>query len=116
MEILLPAMPLICGVAKVTNYFFLTSLGNASLTGAQDQKPVIYRNTVSRSNSFFICPPTGESVLFKRNEISYVTITINKTGISYNPIEKGTYNTWDKPIIQGLSKNSCTGKKYVYLN
>ena len=114
MKILLPAMPLLyiyrCGIAKVTNYFFLSSIGDEPKTGSQAQKPAISRNTISSSNSFFSCPATGEHVLFERNEISYNTININKTGLSNNPIETGTCARSAKPIMKGFAKINTSNK------
>ena len=119
MKILLPAMPQLYiysrGIAKVTNYFFLSNIGDKSKTGVQASNPAICRNVIFTLNSFFISPATGEAVLSERNEISYTTIAINKSGISQNPIEKGTCNTWDKPSIKGLPKighpsKICTSK------
>ena len=91
MKILLPAMPLytyIDGIAKVTNYFFLSSIGDDPQTGVQAQNSVTPRITISSSIPFFLCPATGEHVFFERNEISYNTININKSSISNNPIEQ----------------------------
>lgn len=116
MKILLPAMPLytyIDGIAKVTNYFFLSSIGDDSQSGAQAQNSAMSRNTISSSIPFFICPATGEHVLFERNEISYNAININKTGISNNPIETGTCNKSVKPIMKGFAQIN-TGNKNVY--
>jgi parallel beta-helix repeat protein len=56
-------------------------------------------NTVWAAGTF----APGDSILFKRGNTFYGTITISESGTIGSPIILGAYGTGDKPIITGLS-------------
>ena len=57
---------------------------------------------MNKLNSFFLTLKPGDSVLFKRGDTFYGTITVNASGTSSSPIVLGAYGTGNKPVITEL--------------
>ncbi len=100
--ILLAAMLCLCGMAKATNYYFSTVSGDDSRTSAQAQNPNTPWKTITKLNAVFSTLVAGDSILFKRGEIFYGSITIGKSGTAANPIKFGAFGTGAKPVISGF--------------
>ncbi len=88
--------------AWATNYYFSSSLGNDSRTSTQAKNSSTPWKTISKLNSFFGSLQPGDSVLFKRGDTFYGSITVNKSGTSSSPIVVAAYGTGNKPIITSL--------------
>src|SRR6185312_8423342 len=84
--------------AEATNYYVSAS-GNDANNGTSTTTPW---KTLDKVNSFTGLVP-GDMVLFNRGETFYGSITINKSGISGNPITIGAYGTGANPIITGFT-------------
>jgi hypothetical protein len=100
--ILLAAMLCLCGMANATNYYFSTVSGDDSRTSAQAQNPNTPWKTITKLNAVFSTLVAGDSILFKRGEIFYGSITIGKSGTAANPIKFGAFGTGAKPVISGF--------------
>lgn len=81
---------------------YVSSSGNDNNDGSIDNP---YK-TLAKVNMIFSTLNAGDSILFKRGEIFYGTLTINKSGTVSNPIVIGAYGTGTKPIFTGLQNMS----------
>ncbi|MEO6454840.1 MAG: right-handed parallel beta-helix repeat-containing protein, partial [Ginsengibacter sp.] len=94
---------LFCAITtRATNYYFSAISGDDSRTTLQAQNPATPWKTLSKLNSFFSTLNPGDSVLLKRNETFYGSITTTKSGVSGNPIVIGSYGKGNKPVITSL--------------
>ena len=100
--ILLAAMLCLCGMANATNYYFSSVSGDDSRTSAQAQNPNTPWKTITKLNAIFSTLVAGDSILFKRGEIFYGSITIGKSGTASNPIKFGAFGTGAKPEVTGF--------------
>src|SRR5690349_14836445 len=99
--LLLPAA-LINFSSKGANYYFSTSQGDDSRTSTQAQNPSTPWQTLNKLNSIFATLKPGDSILFKRGDTFYGTITISVSGTATAPIVLGAYGNGNKPIISEL--------------
>src|SRR6476646_4597409 len=84
---------------KGANYYFSTSTGDDSRTVTDAQNPATPWKTLNKLNSFFSSLKPGDSILFKRGDIFYGSITITKSGTSLLPIVFSTYGIGNRPVI-----------------
>src|SRR3954447_26306731 len=84
---------------KGANYYFSASQGDDSRTATQAQNPNTPWKTLSKLNSFFASLKPGDSVLFKRDDTFFGSITIAVSGTSSAPIILGAYGSGNRPII-----------------
>lgn len=89
---------------KGNTYYFSSISGNDSRTTTQAQKSATPWKTLSKLTSFFSSLKPGDSVLFKRGEVFYGSITISASGSAALPIVLSSYGTGSLPIISGLQK------------
>ena len=90
-------------IAKATNYYFSSVIGDDNYSITQAQNPFTPWKSLYKLNSFFSNLNSGDSVLFKRGEIFYGSIVINKSGTPGNNIIISSYGTGANPIITGLT-------------
>jgi parallel beta-helix repeat protein len=88
---------------KSANYYFSSISGNDSYSSIQAKSPLTPWKSLSKLNSFMGNIQAGDSILFKRGEIFYGSLIINKSGTAANPIVFSTYGTGAKPILSGLT-------------
>lgn len=88
--------------AEATNYYFSNDLGNDERTPRQAQNPSTPWKTLNKLNAYFSNLQPGDSVLLKRGESFYGSITVNKSGSANSPIVIGAYGTGNKPVITSL--------------
>lgn len=84
---------------KGANYYFSSSQGDDSRTTSEAQNPSTPWKTINKLNSFFSSLKPGDSVLFKRGDIFYGSITITVSGTASAQIVLGAYGTGNKPVI-----------------
>lgn len=89
-----------------TAYYFSSVSGNDEYSSLEARNPSTPWKTLDKLNSFFINLNTGDSVLFKRNEVFYGTIKVSKSGAVFAPIYFGAYGKGLRPEISGLSSLS----------
>lgn len=87
----------LCANAK--NYY-ISATGNDANTGTSTAAPW---KSISKVNSYFSSMAAGDSILFKRGETFYGTITVNKSGTSTSPIVISAYGTGAMPVISGMT-------------
>ena len=92
----------ISGVANATDYYFSTSTGDDNRTSLQAQNASTPWKSISKLNSFFSSLNAGDKIYFKRGEIFYGGITVNKSGTSASPITISAYGTGADPVITGF--------------
>jgi len=86
---------------QAKNYYFSRS-GSDSYNSIQAQNATTPWQSIAKLNSVFSTLVAGDSVLFKRGDIFYGTITVNRSGGSGKPIVIGAYGSGNKPVITGL--------------
>ncbi len=84
------------------NYYFSTSQGDDSRTATQAQSPGTPWKTLNKLNSLFANLKPGDSVLLKRGDTFYGSVTISASGTSSSPIILGAYGSGNKPVITEL--------------
>ncbi len=85
--------------ANATNYYF-SATGNDSNNGTSISTPW---QTLSKFNSVFSSRSPGDSLLFKRGDTFYGTLTISRSGTAGSPIIIGAYGTGANPVITGFT-------------
>src|SRR5436190_16862712 len=100
--LLLTLVVLFATTTNATNYYFSAISGDDSRTSTQAKSSSTPWKTLSKLNAFFSSLQPGDSVLLKRGETFYGSITAAKSGISGAPIVIGAYGTGSKPIITSL--------------
>ena len=85
------------------NFYFSTISGDDSRSTTQAQSPSTPWKTISKLNSFFGSLLPGDSILFKRGEVFYGSIVVNKSGTASLPIVIGAYGSGVKPVITGFT-------------
>src|SRR5215217_4019470 len=91
---------LVClfNLTKANTYYFSALSGDDSRTSIQAQRFSTPWKTLGKLNSFFSSLQPGDSVLLKRGETFYGSITVSKSGTSTAPIVIGAFGTGDKPV------------------
>ncbi len=92
------------GSAQAANYYFSPWSGDDTRTSAEAQSASTPWKSTSKLNTFFSSLQPGDSVLFKRGETFYGSITISKSGIKGSPIVIGAYGTGNRPVITALTR------------
>ncbi len=90
---------LFASTANATNYY-ISSTGNDANAGTSITAAW---KTIARVNIFFSSMAAGDSILFKRGEIFYGAIIVNKSGSSTKPIIISAFGTGARPVITGLT-------------
>src|SRR3954465_6419370 len=88
--------------AKGANYYFSASSGDDTRTTLQASNPSTPWRSLSKLNTFFSSLQAGDSVLFKRGDTFYGSITVNKAGTASLPIVLGAYGIGSKPVISAM--------------
>ncbi|TKK70345.1 T9SS type A sorting domain-containing protein [Ilyomonas limi] len=91
------------GEARATNYYFSSSKGNDSRTAIQAQNPATPWQSLKKLNSFFNNLKPGDSVLLKRGDTFYGSITVSTSGAASLPIVISAYGRGGKPVISGFT-------------
>lgn len=85
-----------------TNYYFSSVSGDDTRTSTSAQNPSTPWKTIDKLNSISGSLQPGDSVLFKRGETFYGTMTIYSSGVSGKPVYYGAYGTGANPLITGF--------------
>jgi len=88
---------------KATNYYFSSTDGDDSRTNVQAQSSSTPWRTIEKLNSFFSSLQPGDKILFKRGDVFYGSISVNRSGGSGSPITFDAYGSGAKPIITGFT-------------
>src|SRR5437870_455574 len=83
----------ICFTAGATNYYFSTALGDDARSSSLAQSPATPWKTLSKLTSSFTTFVPGDSILLKRGETFYGSITANFSGTASLPIVIGAWGT-----------------------
>src|SRR5215210_1153976 len=100
--LLITLVILFASTTYATTYYFSTVSGDDSRTSTQAKSSSTPWKTLSKLNSFFSSLQPGDSILLKRGETFYGSITVIKSGTSSSPIIIGAYGTGSKPVITSL--------------
>src|ERR1035437_5295098 len=85
--------------ANATNYYFSVT-GNDANNGTSTSTPW---QTLAKFNSVFFSRSPGDSLLFKRGDTFYGSITSSRSRSAGSPIIIGAYGTGAKPIVTGFT-------------
>jgi hypothetical protein len=100
--LLLTLVILFTNTTKATNYYFSSISGDDSRTSTQAKSSLTPWKSLSKLNSFFSSFQPGDSVLLKRGETFYGSITVTKSGTTSSPIIISAYGSGNKPVITSL--------------
>lgn len=79
--------------------YYVSTSGNDGNNGTSEGSAW---KTIGKVNTMFSSFQPGDNILFKRGEVFFGTLTINKSGTTSAPIVIGAYNTGAQPIISGI--------------
>ncbi|MEO6329384.1 MAG: Ig-like domain-containing protein, partial [Ginsengibacter sp.] len=103
MKTFLLSVFILCTITtKATNYYFSAVSGDDSRTATQAKSPATPWKTLSKLNSIFSTLIAGDSVLLKRGETFYGSITAGKSGTVTAPIVIGAYGSGSRPVVTSL--------------
>ena len=91
--LLLTKLALLQQKVDAANYYCSSTDGDDSRTSAQAQNSSTPWKSISKLNSFFSSLQPGDVVLFKRGDVFYGSITINKSGSAGSPITFDAYGS-----------------------
>jgi len=97
-------LKIIINSSGATTYYFSSSGGDDSRTSSQAQNSSTPWKSIDKLNSFFSSLRPGDQVLFKKGDIFYGRIRVNKSGSSDVPIILSSYGSGAKPIITGFTE------------
>jgi len=97
------------------NYYFSSGTGIDSRNSTEAQNALTPWKTITKLNAFMSSLQPGDSILFKRGEVFYGSITITKSGTALSPIIFAAYGTGVKPEISGLTTLSNWTNKSPYV-
>ena len=80
--------------------YYISNTGSDANNGRTAATPW---QTISNVNTYFSSFSPGDSILFKRGNTFYGTITINQSGTDGKPITISAYGAGAKPIITGFT-------------
>ncbi len=89
-------------LARASNYYFSSTLGNDDRPPRQAQNPSTPWKTLSKLNAYFSSLEPGDQVLLKRGDIFYGSIVVSSSGTASAPIVIGAYGSGNKPVITSL--------------
>lgn len=84
------------------NYYFSSFLGDDDRSSSQAQNKITPWKTLTKLNAVFSILEPGDSVLFRRGETFYGSITVRKFGTVTSPIVISAYGTGPQPVITSL--------------
>ena len=93
--------------ANATNYYISSSSGNDANAGTS---PGSAWQSLAKLNSTFNQFIPGDSILFKRGDTFYGSITISRSGASGSPITIGAYGTRSKTCHYRIYNCKCMDK------
>ncbi|MGC3947771.1 MAG: right-handed parallel beta-helix repeat-containing protein [Chryseolinea sp.] len=99
--ILLLALMLHFIASPARTFFVSSSMGDDSRSGQQAQSKQTPWKTIAKINSFKGFMP-GDSILFKRGESFFGTLTPNVSGMPGKPITFTAYGQGSNPVLTGL--------------
>ena len=80
--------------------YYISATGSDTSNGLT---PAAAWQTISTVNAHFTTFAPGDSVLFKRGDTFYGTITISRSGTNGKPITISAYGTGARPVITGFT-------------
>ena len=91
---------LLLGITKTTEAknYYVSAAGSDANSGLTTTAPW---KSISKVNSSFASMAVGDSVLFRRGDVFYGALVVNKSGVSGSPIVISAYGTGAKPVISG---------------
>ncbi len=98
---------LLLSSASGKTYYFSSSTGNDTYTSIQAQEAATPWRTIAKLNSVFNTLIAGDSILFKRGDIFYGSITISASGLNSKYITLAAYGSGALPVISGFTTISA---------
>ncbi len=92
--------------AHATNYYFSSSEGNDGRSINQATNPATPWQSIKKINEVFSFVKPGDSILLRRGDSFFGTISITASGTEKQPIVIGAYGKGEQPEITGFQKIS----------
>lgn len=86
-----------------STYYLSSTAGNDTYSSSQATNPATPWKSLDKLNGFFKYLKAGDSVLLKKGDVFYGSITVTKSGSYFAPIYFGAYGKGENPKISGLS-------------
>src|SRR5690606_21014020 len=93
---------ILCNQLIAADYFFSTESGDDSRTAAQAQNPETPWKSIDKLNAMFHTLKPGDAIYFKRGEVFFGTIHMNKSGAMGRPIKLSAYGSGSNPVITSM--------------
>ena len=97
-------LKIIINSAGATTYYFSSSSGDDSRTSSQAQNASTPWKSIDKLNSFFSSLQPGDQILFKKGDVFYGSMLIDKSGSPEAPIILSSYGSGAKPVITGFTE------------
>ncbi len=104
--ILLAILSGFVSITKASIYYFSSTVGDDVRTILQAQNPATPWKSLTKLNAIFSQCKAGDSILFKRGDIFYGSVTTVISGSSIAPIVLSAYGLGARPVISGFSNVS----------
>jgi parallel beta-helix repeat protein len=101
-QYLLPLLLLSSQLCRAANYYFSSSAGDDARSNLQAHNPATPWKSLNKLNTVFSTLNPGDSVLLKRGDVFFGSITAAKSGTNSLPIVVSAYGQGSKPVITGL--------------
>lgn len=88
---------------QAANYYFSASEGNDQHTAKQAQNPATPWQSIEKLNAIASLIEAGDSVFFKRGDVFYGGILLDRSGTEEAPIVLTAYGEGELPVISGFS-------------
>jgi parallel beta-helix repeat protein len=102
--ILICSLLFVVSRATAVDYYFSNEIGNDFRSSSQAQNPDTPWKSIDKLNAIFSSLSPGDAVYFRRGEVYFGTIRINKGGSAGSPIKIDAYGSGSKPIITSFAR------------
>lgn len=97
--LLIPVFFFFLFTVNATDYYIAAN-GNDNNNGTSQSSPW---KSIGKLNAYFSNLHPGDRVLFRRGDVFYGSIKVNKSGTAGSPITIGAYGSGTKPVISGFT-------------
>jgi parallel beta-helix repeat protein len=93
----------LASISQATTYYISSTTGDDSRTPLQATNPSTPWRSLQKVTDFNLSLKPGDSVLFKRGESFFGSLSIRSSGMSGNQVYYGAWGTGSNPLITGFT-------------